>query len=567
MSDENRLLQYDGLSAARMSPDQRRRLGNALMAEQYNRMTPQDSAVTDRASILPLGTYANGQTGIAWPGIIAQPFEQMNRILKGEITPGTPEFIEAGNDIAGAAMVGGLAAARPRGSLGSSGRPTPGLDMSHAARMNRADAMEFHPSTFYHGTIGAFPEFDLTRGGQVSSSRAGLQGVSVTPSPSVANEFAHIASDKSGGGASVMPLRARLGKTAQIELDGTEKNLEVAASLSNAFQSGYDTVALRNYTTPGGSSANTVLVVKDPAQLRSVNAAFDPALKDSRNLLAANARPGAALGAGLNAARETPGIRAYHGSPHDFDRFDMSKIGTGEGAQAYGHGLYFAESEGVAKSYRERLANSVLTVDNQHDPSRVAGKFMTSSGGRKELAALELESVIDEITRMPAMTSQTPSIREYAKQQLAAHEAALELVKSGAAKQNGRMYEVNIKANADDFLDWDRPLSQQSEKVRAAIASTPWGEPYVKSETLTGGQIVPRTKAGQQQLREAGIPGIRYLDQGSRAAGEGSRNYVVFDENLIEILRKYGLLGMLGAGGMVNDLTKPTAPKMPDDAA
>lgn len=129
------------------------------------------------------------------------------------------------------------------------------------------------------------------------------------------------------------------------------------------------------------------------------------------------------------------------------------------------------------------------------------------------------------------------------------------------------MYEVNIKANADDFLDWDRPLSQQSEKVRAAIASTPWGEPYVKSETLTGGQIVPRTKAGQQQLREAGIPGIRYLDQGSRAAGEGSRNYVVFDENLIEILRKYGLLGMLGAGGMVNELTKPTAPKMPDDAA
>jgi len=31
-------------------------------------------------------------------------------------------------------------------------------------------------------------------------------------------------------------------------------------------------------------------------------------------------------------------IRAYHGSPHDFERFDASKIGTGEGAQAYWHG-------------------------------------------------------------------------------------------------------------------------------------------------------------------------------------------------------------------------------------
>jgi len=65
----------------------------------------------------------------------------------------------------------------------------------------------------------------------------------------------------------------------------------------------------------------------------------------------------------------------------------------------------------------------------------------------------------------------------------------------------------------------------------------------------TGGQLVQGMKGANQsadfsqQLREAGIPGIRYLDQGSRGAGEGSSNYVVFDDKLIEILRKYGLLG------------------------
>ena len=42
-------------------------------------------------------------------------------------------------------------------------------------------------------------------------------------------------------------------------------------------------------------------------------------------------------------------IKAYHGSPYDFDKFDLSKIGTGEGAQAYGHGLYFAEEPAVAQ--------------------------------------------------------------------------------------------------------------------------------------------------------------------------------------------------------------------------
>ena len=50
------------------------------------------------------------------------------------------------------------------------------------------------------------------------------------------------------------------------------------------------------------------------------------------------------------------GVRAYHGSPHSFERFDTSKIGTGEGNQAYGHGLYFAEAEKVAQQYRDQLA-------------------------------------------------------------------------------------------------------------------------------------------------------------------------------------------------------------------
>ena len=53
---------------------------------------------------------------------------------------------------------------------------------------------------------------------------------------------------------------------------------------------------------------------------------------------------------------EEKGIVAYHGSPHDFDRFSTEHIGAGEGAQAYGHGLYFAENEGVAKSYQQSLS-------------------------------------------------------------------------------------------------------------------------------------------------------------------------------------------------------------------
>ena len=44
-------------------------------------------------------------------------------------------------------------------------------------------------------------------------------------------------------------------------------------------------------------------------------------------------------------------LTAYHGSPHKFDKFDMRKVGTGEGTQVEGHGLYFSESPGLAKHY------------------------------------------------------------------------------------------------------------------------------------------------------------------------------------------------------------------------
>jgi len=50
------------------------------------------------------------------------------------------------------------------------------------------------------------------------------------------------------------------------------------------------------------------------------------------------------------------GAIVWHGSPHKFDAFDASKIGTGEGAQAYGHGLYLADSPTIAKNYQAKVS-------------------------------------------------------------------------------------------------------------------------------------------------------------------------------------------------------------------
>ena len=59
-----------------------------------------------------------------------------------------------------------------------------------------------------------------------------------------------------------------------------------------------------------------------------------------------------------------------------------------------------------------------------------------------------------------------------------------------------------------------------------------------------------------EALRQAGIPGIKYLDQGSRGSGTGTKNYVVFDDKLIDIIKKYGLAGLI-AGGASHFATQP----------
>ena len=67
----------------------------------------------------------------------------------------------------------------------------------------------------------------------------------------------------------------------------------------------------------------------------------------------------------------TSTIRAWHGSPHEFDaeegapfgRFGLSFVGTGEGGQAFGYGIYISEVEGVAEGYAKRLGDNAKSAD------------------------------------------------------------------------------------------------------------------------------------------------------------------------------------------------------------
>ena len=60
----------------------------------------------------------------------------------------------------------------------------------------------------------------------------------------------------------------------------------------------------------------------------------------------------------VQALDHVQGVRysvAWHGSPHTFDTFKLNRIGSGEGAQAHGWGLYFAKGREVAEDYQKKL--------------------------------------------------------------------------------------------------------------------------------------------------------------------------------------------------------------------
>jgi hypothetical protein len=264
--------------------------------------------------------------------------------------------------------------------------------------------------------------------------------------------------------------------------------------------------------------------------------------------------PKGALGSAGGRLPTQKGITAYHGSPHDFDKFDSTKIGTGEGAQAYGHGLYFAENEGVARSYKDALAQHTVGGKPFDDlnPQHWAAAELAIAKGDKNAAIAEISSRIEKL--IPAYDGGERARLLRARGMLQRGE---ELPK---AEHSGKMYEVRINADPDQFLDWDKPLSQQSPLVYDALNKAHrerGGQADLMPEKLgwNGLEIAfngDRVKA-TEALKDSGVAGIKYLDQGSRAGGKGTRNYVVFDADKIEILKKYGWVpaGVVGGGMMM----------------
>jgi len=233
----------------------------------------------------------------------------------------------------------------------------------------------------------------------------------------------------------------------------------------------------------------------------------------------------------------------WHGSPHKFDKFDSSKIGTGEGAQAYGHGLYLADNPAVAQQYKEALSKYETMINGQpltpQHPQFQAGMSIAANGYDNALINAQKQAASGFVNK------------DYAARQI----ADIEALKSAQIKQvkGGNVYKVDLPdEHIAKMLDWDKPVS---ESIRAGPSKTAMDQ-FGSGLTGTSGEHLYKevihnfkvaghpnpTQAATDWLRAQGIPGIRYLDGGSRAGGAGSSNYVIFPQNegLLKILERNG---------------------------
>jgi len=270
----------------------------------------------------------------------------------------------------------------------------------------------------------------------------------------------------------------------------------------------------------------------------------------------------AVLGGGLL------GMTAYHGSPHLFDKFDMSKIGTGEGAQAYGHGLYFAEGRGTADFYRN-MEHPALGGDPRDAVTAIRQNWHANTNPRR-LNEDEVRYLMQDFPELRPLRDNQDIVKNISRV-VNGHEsggtvsteaiyAMRALDKQLPPKPKGTLYKVDIPDEAvAKMLDWDKPLSQQPAAVRKALgklqaeyrANPTMEQPYIAPDA-TGKQIYEELKSASYQryaggghdeqaalwLKGLGVPGIKYKDAGSRGTEGGTHNYVLFDDALAKILSR-----------------------------
>ena len=274
---------------------------------------------------------------------------------------------------------------------------------------------------------------------------------------------------------------------------------------------------------------------------------------------------------------------AWHGSPHDFDEFDLGAIGTGEGNQAHGWGLYFAKKKSVSRNYQKELAKRLGTTDSKlfkveipdqktmldedkyfkEQNKDIINKIVSAVNDleidkRKALLEYykkhqsyttnrEYEKILGKIQEIKrgqeyladALLNNVHKIKEKIARETAAEygynfdelkaDSTLEMAK----KLFGEMNEKLSILEKEKEAEWAKEKIRQ-DKILENIGDTFTKAPYTGRDVyLALSKAFGGDKGASEFLNSIGVNGITYDGY------TDGRCYVVFDDKAIKVIEKY----------------------------
>lgn len=410
------------------------------------------------------------------------------------------------------------------------------------------------PLVVYHGSDAEFEVFDRTKG----RSGMDIQGMFFSPwayesegyGKNVRAFFLNIKNPATGSKSYEVFSKYKSGNYAGIK---ARDELE---------HSGYDGVASGDM-----EDEDLEFIAFEPNQIKSAtdnNGAFSP---DDANIYHQS---------------------AWHGTGAYFSQFLLSLIGTGEGNQAHGWGLYFAEDRDTAEEYRYKLSsggdgliyygetyehiNYVWTlvgdsndaggyIENDTGEAKALDEFYSFGNAEEAIASLqgELDKMREGLS--DEELEELEEDEEYQKIQ-----EAIEILQSGNIEESssGSLFEVEIP-DSDVLLNEDAYYDAQPEKVQRALDRIAedlknGNLPAIKMRDDYGDLVEYKREDKDEQfaeeykemagddiyeylsrdpeyasrlLNEYGIKGITYYGQSD------GRCFVIFDEDAIEIIDRY----------------------------
>lgn len=246
--------------------------------------------------------------------------------------------------------------------------------------------------------------------------------------------------------------------------------------------------------------------------------------------------------------------KAWHGTPYDFERFDIGKIGDGVGDQVHGWGLYFAKDRKISEAYKEVLgadAGAVIVdgvtykIDEEGDWATAAGQKLIDNGPLEFVldtfdamgGSKNKESAIKSLKERIAGTKRTANTESY----IAKLEEAINIIEKADVKyeNTSRLLKVEVPEN-NVLLDEQKTFINQNKNVQAllknAIESLNEEQSMKFWENLLNFKLRAFDNAGKVQFK---IDGFNKLADGIGKLLESNSNTFGY-RTLVRSLERYG---------------------------